>query len=80
MNPIMENLLTRRSIRAFTQTPIPRGDLEQIVTAALYAPSARGLQTWQFTVLTDTKKIQKLAKAIEKELNRDGYDLSLIHI
>lgn len=75
MNLIMENLLTRRSIRSFTQTPIPRGDLEQIVKAALYAPSAKGLQTWRFTVLTDTAKIQKLARAIETELNRPGYDM-----
>lgn len=50
MNAIMENLLTRRSTRAFQDKEIPRQELEQILKAAQYAPSAKNLQTWQFTV------------------------------
>lgn len=75
MNPIMENLLTRRSVRAFTEKPIAKEDLELLAKAAIYAPSARGLQTWQFTVVTDREKIGKLAAAIGKVLNRDSYDM-----
>ena len=75
MNADMEQLLTRRSVRAFEKRPIGREELEQIVKAALYAPSGRGLQTWQFTVVRDTGEIQKLANAIGKELDRDGYDM-----
>ena len=58
MNAVMENLLTRRSVRAFEEKEIPQEVMEQLVQAALYAPSARGLQTWQFTVVTDRDKIQ----------------------
>ena len=61
MNAVMENLLTRRSVRAFEEKEIPQEVMEQLVQAALYAPSARGLQTWQFTVVTDRDKIQELA-------------------
>lgn len=75
MNPIMENLLTRRSIRSFTEKPLPRDEVEQIVKAALYAPSARGLQTWKFTVILDQDKIRKLAEGIRKELNLTSYDM-----
>lgn len=75
MNQVMENLLTRRSVRAFIEKPIPREELEQIVKAALYAPSGMGRQTWKFTVVCDREKIQRLAAAIEKELGRTGYDM-----
>lgn len=75
MNSVMENLLTRRSVRAFEKKEIPADELDQILQAALYAPSGMGRQTWQFTVVTDREKIQKLAAVVEKELNRPGYDM-----
>ena len=75
MNAIMENLLTRRSTRAFQDKEIPRQELEQILKAAQYAPSAKNLQTWQFTVVCNRQKIQELATAIGKELGRENYDM-----
>lgn len=56
MNTVMENILTRRSIRAFKNKEIPREELEQIVQAGLYAPSGQNRQTWKFTVVTDREK------------------------
>ena len=75
MNAVMENLLTRRSTRAFQDKEIPRQELEQILKAAQYAPSAKNLQTWQFTVVCNRQKIQELATAIGKELGRENYDM-----
>ena len=75
MNAVMENLLTRRSVRAFEEKEIPQEVMEQLVQAALYAPSARGLQTWQFTVVTDRDKIQELAAVMAAELGRSDYDM-----
>lgn len=77
MNPIIENLLTRRTVRAFTQQPLPRDEVDQIVKAALYAPSAKGLQTWKFTVVMNQEKIQRLAQVIGEELNRTNYNMYL---
>ena len=75
MNAVMENILTRRSTRAFEKKPIPTEELDQILQAAIYAPSGMNRQTWQFTVVTDTEKIQELASAIGKALGREGYDM-----
>lgn len=75
MNTVMENILTRRSIRAFQNKEIPREELEQIVQAGLYAPSGQNRQTWKFTVVTDREKIRKLAEVIGRKLGRDGYDM-----
>ena len=45
MNEVMENILTRRSVRAFLEKEIPMEELEQIVKAGAYAPSAMNRQT-----------------------------------
>ena len=74
MNEVIRNLLTRRSVRSFTEEHIKREDLDLIIKTALYAPSGCNMQTWQFTVVTDRLKIQRLAAAVGKALGREGYD------
>ena len=75
MNAIIENLLTRRSTRAFLQKEIPDNELNEILQAAIYAPSGMGKQTWKFTVLCNQEKIQQLAELIGRKLGRKGYDM-----
>lgn len=75
MNQVMNCILGRRSVRAFEKKEIPQEVIDACLQAALYAPSGRNLQTWQFTVVTDRDKIQALAKAVEKELERPGYNM-----
>lgn len=73
MNPVIENILSRRSIRSFTEEPLKESDLELIVEAARHAPSGMNRQTWQFTVLTNQEIIKELANAIAEVLDREGY-------
>lgn len=75
MNAVLENLLTRRSIRSFTDQPISRENLEQIVKAGTYAPSGRNSQTWQFTVVDCQETIGTIAEAMRQALGAEHYDL-----
>ena len=75
MNAVIENLLTRRSVRSFRDQAISEEDLQLILKTAAYAPSGMGKQTWKFTAVTDRAKIQKLAAAIARELKRGNYDM-----
>ncbi len=75
MNPVLTNILTRRSVRAFLDKEIPTEELHDILKAAQYAPSGMNRQTWQFTAVTNREKIQKLASVISAELNRENYDM-----
>lgn len=75
MNAIINNLLTRRSCRAFTEKPIPKEQLQDILQTAIYAPSGMGLQTWQFTAITSREKIQQLAGLIAAALGRENYNM-----
>lgn len=74
MNEVLENILTRRSIRKFKSEQIKDEELELILKAATYAPSGMNKQSWQFTVLQNKDKMELLAKVIAKALGRDeGY-------
>jgi nitroreductase len=49
-------ITSRRSIRAFLPTPVPRETVEQILAVASRAPSGTNTQPWQVHVLTGAAK------------------------
>jgi nitroreductase len=75
MNAVLENILTRRSIRAFKEEQIKDEELDLILQAGVYAPSGMNKQSWQFTVVQNKEKIELLAKVVREALGRDaGYN------
>ncbi len=46
-------LRSQRACRSFLPEPVPEADIERILTAATWAPSAENLQPWEFVVVTD---------------------------
>lgn len=72
MNETIQTILTRRSIRAFQDRPIPAGDMKLIVQAALHAPSGMGYQTWQFTVVSNPEKSRSWQRPLPP--SSDGTD------
>ncbi len=65
MNPVIENILSRRSIRRFTDEPVSKEVLEMLLKCGRYAPSGHNMQTWKFTVVTKKEDIERLKKAVE---------------
>ena len=65
-NEVIRCLMERRSVRDFTEQPVPRGYLEVILQTAIHAPSGRNMQTWRFTVLREQDKIQELKRVIAR--------------
>lgn len=56
-------LLTRRSVRQFEKDrEIPQSDIDDILKIAMYAPSARNTQPWEFVVVKDKKMRDKIAE------------------
>lgn len=79
MNPVICNLLARRSVRSFTEQPIDEKILDMILKTGYYAPSGHNMQTWRFTVLKSQEKIQRLkevtrAAAEEKKVHFYGFE------
>lgn len=51
MNPAMQNLLERRTIRKFKNTKVNPEDIKTILTAGIYAPSGMNKQPMRFMVI-----------------------------
>lgn len=63
MNPVLENIKKRRSIRSYESKPVPRNDLLTIIDAANKAPSAMNSQPWRFVVVESTEFREKMVKS-----------------
>jgi nitroreductase len=56
-----EAILTRRSIRAYTDQPVSEELIRKLLVAAMSAPSAGNGQPWQFIVTTGRGALNALA-------------------
>ncbi|HET9730347.1 MAG TPA: nitroreductase family protein [Acidimicrobiia bacterium] len=56
----------RRNVRAYTDQPVVRDDLERILEAGRRAPSSMNSQPWNFVVVTDRAQLVELAKVWER--------------
>ncbi len=76
MSELIKLINNRRSCRKFSEKEVSESDVKQILECALVAPSGMNLQTWSFVAIMNCEKIQRLAKAVQKALNRDAdYDM-----
>lgn len=69
-NAFYEEINRRRTIREFSDRPVPRDIIETCLLAAGTAPSGANLQPWQFVVVSDPavkKQIQDAAEIEERE-------------
>lgn len=58
----MEAIRTRRSVRKFTGKPISRSQLQTLLEAAMYAPSAHDRRPWEFVTVTRPETLADLAE------------------
>lgn len=72
MNEVIQNILNRRSIRVYLDEQIKQEDLELILKAGLYSPSACNMQPWHFTVVQNEEVINTLNVESKKELINSG--------
>ena len=57
----MEEIFNRRSIRKYTDQPVEKEKIEKLLRAAMQAPSAWNQQPWEFIVVQDRAKLQRLS-------------------
>jgi len=63
---VIENMMTRASVRSFTAEPVSREDLQTIVRAGLQAPSAMNKQDWEVRVVDSQEKINAICDIMKK--------------
>ena len=58
----IDDILSRRSIRKYTAEPIPETVINELLEAAMSAPSANNEQPWHFVVINDRRILDEIPK------------------
>ncbi len=61
----------RRSLRRYQRRAIPDGCLEQLLEAAIWAPSAHNRQPWRFVIVSEQARKERLARTMGAKLRAD---------
>lgn len=80
MNEILKNIISRRSVRSFSSKQISDEEVNQLVTAGLYAPTGMNHQSSHLAVVQNQEKLLHLneqiknafAKSDDKRLQERG--------
>ena len=81
MSETLENIKTRRSIRQFKDTPVPKELIEKICEAGTYAPTGMGKQSPIIVAVTNPtvrNKLSKLNVAIMNGTNDPFYGAPVV--
>ena len=68
MNQTVMTIKSRRSTRAFSEDQISSEDLNEIIEAGLYAPSAHNQQSWHFTIVQNIDLIGEISIATKQAI------------
>ncbi|MDO4566270.1 MAG: nitroreductase family protein [Oscillospiraceae bacterium] len=72
-NSVLDNIIKRRSVRSFTNEALTREELEAVVKAGVYAPTAKHIETRRLTVVTDKRIMRALEREIGRLIGKEGY-------
>ena len=64
MNPVLDAIFARRSVRKFNGESIAPDVLEVMVKAGMAAPSGRNQQPWSFIAVTDRAQLDALCREL----------------
>jgi nitroreductase len=64
MNPTLETIFNRRSIRKYTDQPVEPEKLDLLLQAAMSAPTAMNCKPWEFIIVTDQQKLSQFRKRL----------------
>ena len=75
---VMDNILTRTSIRHFTGEAVSSEQIEQLLKAGFAAPSAVNKQPWAFIVVDDPELIKQLGDSLPSSRLSNNATLGII--
>lgn len=84
---VVDNIMSRRSIRRYADRQVPRDVLDKIIECGINAPNGRNQQAYEVKVVADSASAAYLADSVKGLYrapvymfiaNDTGYDMSLI--
>ena len=64
MNPLLAPLFARRSVRRFLDKPIAPGIIQDVLEAAMAAPSANAKDPWEIIVVQQPEQLARIAAGL----------------
>lgn len=74
MNEVIRTIITRRSIRGYTDEELTQEEVDQIILAGRTAPNAWNNQTFELFIVTNPSAIDSLAEITAKHLGGEKED------
>ena len=71
-NPVIETILSRRSIRTYKDQPVPRELLQQIAECGINAPNGMNAQQWEVRIVDSKKWIDNATAAYKGGVKADS--------
>ena len=63
---VWQNIMSRKSVRSYTDQPISREQIDTLLRAAMAAPSGKDMRPWKFLVLDDSLAIKDFAAKVPR--------------
>lgn len=76
---LFSSILSRRSIRKYSDKKLPEVLLGDLLKCAMYALSAMNSQAWQFVVIYQREKLDEIIKAIPQEMLKSAKAAILVY-
>jgi nitroreductase len=75
---VMEAIYSRRSVRAYTDQPVDKTTVEDLIKAATHAPSSMNEQPWAFAVIQNptqlaARSLVRPYQSLRAEASQDGF-------
>ena len=61
---VFQNILNRKSVRAYTDRAVSREQLDTLLRAAMAAPTGRDMRPWKFVVIDDKEALAALSEQL----------------
>ncbi len=78
MDPVIQSLYDRKSVRAYTGDKIPESDIQTILAASVQAPTAGNQQLYTIVRITDPEKKHQLSISCDNQPFIEQADLVLV--
>lgn len=74
MNEVLKTIKARHSIRTYTQEPISQENLDLMIEAAVWAPTAHNDQPWHFTVIQNKDLLNRINEICREGMSKSSTD------
>ncbi len=65
VNQTIETIFKRKTVRDFTDKPVSKETIEELIKAGMAAPTAVNSQPWEFIVVTDKNMMKEFAQSLQ---------------